>query len=90
MVDVEEHIFVGAVVIVDTGQAGTVIHKTSQDIWVLLTNLDLWRGKPSQARIPQCAEDLAAAVLDVDRYANRPKKTCSPSKSLNQNLLPED
>ena len=62
----------GAVVIVDTGQAGTVFISTSVSIHVILANGDLWQGQPGRAREPQSPEDLAAAPLNVDRL-EKPK-----------------
>jgi hypothetical protein len=60
----------GSVVIVSTGQAGTIVDK-GKDICVLLCNGDLWFGFETQIRTPQDPEDLAACPLDVDRFEGR-------------------
>lgn len=56
-----------SVVIVLTGQAGTVINNVSGDIWVLLRNGDIWVGSEGMVRYPQSQEDLDAAIVDVER-----------------------
>lgn len=60
----------GTVVIVGTGQAGTVIgvHK---EYCVLLANGNLWYGFESQMREPQSQEDLDNCPLEVDRFKDR-------------------
>lgn len=60
----------GDVVIVGTGQAGT-IHHIGNDVWVLLANTIVWYGSIGQIRHPQSPEDLAACPLDVDRFIGR-------------------
>lgn len=60
----------GDVVIVGTGQAGTLINTGSQ-FAVLLRNGDLWYGHPGLVRIPQSQEDLDAAPIEFDRFATR-------------------
>jgi hypothetical protein len=60
----------GEVVIIGTGQAGTVI-SLNKDYCVLLANGDLWYGFESQMRYPQSKEDLDACPLNVDRFADR-------------------
>jgi hypothetical protein len=54
------------VVIVSTGQAGTVCQLGPQ-IWVLLANGYIWVGSSNQIRYPQDAEDLAACPLNVEK-----------------------
>ena len=60
----------GTVVIVGTGQAGTIV-EMGKDVWVLLANYNLWIGPFHQIREPQSAEDLAACPLEVDRFIGR-------------------
>ena len=57
----------GKVVIVSTGQAGTLIQIDGKDVWVLLRNLDIWTGKLSQIFEPQSKEHLDACPIDVPR-----------------------
>jgi hypothetical protein len=61
----------GDVVIVSTGQAGTYCCGGKEQVCVLLTNGCLWYGKYHEMRLPQSAEDLAAAPLDFDRFKDR-------------------
>lgn len=61
----------GTVVVVGTGQVGTVVHCDQQNVTVLLANLCLWYGKRSQVYIPQTTEELAAAPVEVDRFEER-------------------
>jgi len=63
----------GSVVVVATGQAGSVI-QTGIEIWVLLANNDIWVGSAKQAFPPQSAEHLAACPLDVERFEARERK----------------
>lgn len=60
----------GTVVIVGTGQAGTVIW-LNKEYWVLLANGDFWHGFESQMHEPQSQEELKAAKYDVDRFEGR-------------------
>lgn len=61
----------GDVVICSTGQAGTLIQIIGKDIWVLLTNGDIWTGQLHGARLPQNEEDLAACPLNIDRLEKK-------------------
>lgn len=61
----------GMVVIVGTGQAGTIIGISSDQVSVLLANTDLWYGHKGLIREPQSAEDLSAAPFNVDRFKDR-------------------
>jgi hypothetical protein len=58
---------VGKVVIVGTGQAGTIVESIKRDVWVLLRNNDVWVGPTSHIRFPQDEADLAACPIDVER-----------------------
>lgn len=60
----------GDVVIVGTGQAGSIIH-IGNDIWVLLANANLWIGPSHQVRFPQSQEDLDSCPKEVDRFTQR-------------------
>jgi preprotein translocase subunit YajC len=59
---------IGDVVIVGTGQAGTIV-SVGKNIEVLLINKDIWYGFESQVRYPQDAADLAACPLEFDKYS---------------------
>lgn len=61
----------GNVVIVGTGQAGTIVGYVGRDVSVLLTNGNMWHGSDSQCRLPQDQADLDAAPLEVDRFKDR-------------------
>jgi len=63
----------GRVVIVPTGQAGTIVNCGPSDIWVLLLNGDIWVGNAKLAYEPQSSEELALAPLNVDRFEFRDK-----------------
>lgn len=56
----------GDVVIVVTGQAGTLVN-FSQDSWVLLANHDIWVGPKHNIRFPQDQADLDACIFNVER-----------------------
>ena len=60
----------GSVVIVSTGQAGTITHIDTQ-AQVLLANGDLWHGPEHGCRFPQDQADLDACPLEVDRFIDR-------------------
>ena len=62
----------GSVVIVATGQAGTVVQMDGSEVWVLLANGDIWVGSSKQAHPPQSAEHLAACPFNVERLENKP------------------
>lgn len=61
---------VNDVVIVSTGQAGTVFHSEKGMLHVLLANHDIWVGMAHQCYIPMNGEDLVAP-LNVDRFEAR-------------------
>lgn len=62
----------GDVVIVQTGQAGTVIQAIGRDLMVLLANGNIWQGNDGHCYHP--ADDvLALAPLEVDRFEGREK-----------------
>lgn len=63
----------GTVVIIPTGQAGSIVNCGPNDIWVLLRNGDIWVGSAKLAYEPQSAEELALAPLEVDRFEFRDK-----------------
>ena len=65
----------GTVVVVDTGQVGTVIENVKNTLVVFLTDGYLWRGLASQAYIPTSPEELELAVKNVDHFENRTKPT---------------
>lgn len=62
----------GDVVIVGTGQAGTVIQVIGRDLMVLKTNMEIWMGNDGHCYHPD-ADVLAAAPLEVDRFEGREK-----------------
>ena len=66
----------GNVVIVSTSQAGTLIQIVKNDVWVLLTNRDIWTGPLHGIRYPQDQADLDAAPLNVERLEE--KRTIRP------------
>jgi len=57
----------GDVVIVSTGQCGSVIDSYKREVWVLLRNNDIWVGSTGQIRYPQDEADESACPLDVER-----------------------
>jgi hypothetical protein len=67
MSDFEE----GVVVVVSSGQAGTIVEVNGRDIWALLRNNDIWVGPMNQIRLPQGEEDLAACPIDVERLEKK-------------------
>lgn len=64
----------GHVVIVATGQAGTIVQLGGTDIWVLLNNHDVWVGSSKQVQFPQSREHLDACPIDVERFEERERK----------------
>jgi hypothetical protein len=62
----------GSVIIVSTGQSGTIIQKYD-DLWVLLLNNDIWVGPSNMCRFPQDEEDLKNCPLEVERFEAREK-----------------
>jgi len=61
----------GTVVIVDSGQAGTIWWIEGQEICVGLANCDLWYGYEGQLRIPNNREELKACPKDLPHFSNR-------------------
>ena len=61
----------GDVVICVTGQAGTLIQISNQDVWVLLANGNIWTGLLHDVRRPQNKEDLDSCPLEVERFEKR-------------------
>lgn len=55
----------GTVVIVGSGQAGTVWWCAGVQVAVILRNNEVWSGAISQCRVPQTPEELDLAPLDV-------------------------
>jgi len=60
----------GEVVIVKTGQVGTLIQEGS-DVWVLLQNGDIWTGPVHGVRYPQDEADLEACPMEVERFVDK-------------------
>lgn len=60
----------GDVVIVSTGQAGTVWFVT-HEIGVWLRNGDIWYGPEYEVRFPSSKKELRACPIDVDRWNGR-------------------
>lgn len=58
----------GDVVIVRTGQAGTVYWILPEEVCVLLRNGDIWYGTPYDVRRPSNKKELKACPIDVDRW----------------------
>lgn len=73
----------GCVVIVDTGQAGTVVERTQSGVEVLLRNGDIWRGTVGKVWVPQTEEELGAAIENVDRLGQQ-EKQASKKKRFSQ------
>lgn len=55
------------VVMVSSGQAGTVCGFIN-GVMVLLRNGDIWYGSESECWEPTSPEELAAAILNVDKF----------------------
>jgi hypothetical protein len=64
----------GTVVVVDTGEAGTVIEHLQGIVTVLLANGNLWRGGNTRVHEPTSPEELSNAIYEVDRFHHREKK----------------
>lgn len=67
----------GDIVLLNTsGQAGTLsAYLTPDFVAVILRCGDLWYGNPASLRIPQSAEELAAAPITVEKIVPRQKKS---------------
>ncbi len=63
----------GDIVIVLTGQAGSVIWLSGTEMSVLLRNGDIWTGPKRGVRHPQDAADLASCPVDVERTPTKRK-----------------
>lgn len=61
----------GTVVIVETGQAGTVWLIEGQEVVIGLANGDLYYGYLNQLRIPNNREELKACPKDLPHFSNR-------------------
>lgn len=61
----------GNVIICGSSQSGCVTDLNGDEACVLLLNGDLWFGSVKLCRLPQDAEDLASAPLNVDRFERR-------------------
>lgn len=59
----------GTVVIVPTGQSGTVCDGSS----VILTNGDIWTGDLDHCYEPKSQEELDAAPLEVEKFNHKEK-----------------
>ena len=59
------------VVIVSTGQAGTIMQSSAGQLWVLLRNYDVWTGDSNRVRLPQDQADLDACPVDVERLESK-------------------
>lgn len=65
----------GNVVIVSTGQAGTLWWITDKEIAVLLANGDIWYGQLYEIRLPQNDADLKACPRDVPKFVKPYKRS---------------
>jgi hypothetical protein len=61
----------GLIVIIGTGQCGTVSEIIGNDIWVLLRNGDIWVGPLNRVRMPQSQEDQDACPVNVERLETK-------------------
>lgn len=61
----------GDVVIVSTGQAGTIWFITDKEVGVWLRNGDIWYGQEYEIRFPSNKKELKACPIDVDRWNGR-------------------
>jgi hypothetical protein len=64
----------GEVVIVSSGQAGTLADVIGKNVWVLLANGDVFVGEDYQIRYPQDKADLENCPLNVERLEPKPQK----------------
>lgn len=58
----------GDVVIVKTGQAGTVYWILPGEVCVLLRNGDIWYGPEYDVRLPSSKKELKNCPVNVDRW----------------------
>lgn len=61
-------------ILIPTGQAGTIVSTNGENIQVLLRSGEIWTGASNQCRQPQSEADLAAAPIIVDRPEPRRKR----------------
>lgn len=61
----------GDMVIVSTGQCGTVWYITEKEVAVLLANMDIWYGAHYDVRLPSSEEELKACTKDVGGVGKR-------------------
>ena len=52
------------VILVSTGQAGTIFYLDAKSAWVLLTCGNIWIGSKREIRIPQDQSDLDACPIN--------------------------
>jgi hypothetical protein len=64
----------GTVVIIPTGQCGTLEWSTSTDCLVHLANGDIWQGPVSQIRATTDRAEQDAAPRDIERKVTKPQK----------------
>lgn len=67
----DDKVRIGDVVIVPTGQTGTLWTLNDDEICVILKNCDLWYGQEYEVRLPSSKKELKACVLNVDRWKGR-------------------
>lgn len=58
----------GDVVIVKTGQAGTIWWILPHETCVLLRNGDIWYGAEYDIRFPSSKKELKSCPIDVDKW----------------------
>lgn len=58
----------GDVVIVKTGQAGSIHWILPEEVCVLLRNGDIWYGPEYEIRFPSSKKELKACPIDVDKW----------------------
>jgi hypothetical protein len=63
----------GDVVVVSTGQVGTLFHFSQSIAFVILRNGEIWTGNPGMVRKPQDCE-IEQAPVEVERFEAREKR----------------
>lgn len=66
---------VGDVVIISSGQAGTIWHITDGIVAVILRCKDIWYGPEYEIRLPSSKKELKACPIELDKWK---KKTIPP------------
>ena len=61
----------GSVVVVSTGQAGTISHLDGMEACVLLRNMELWHGMVNRLHFPQSQQHLDACPINVERVEEK-------------------